>query len=1504
MRLSRLYFLSAAAFWCVISHSSLALADQEPDGSEQHELVVPDSLRPWVGWVTYGIDDLECPTLGEERYCVWPGRLSVQVRPDGMTFSYEVWLEKSGELTLPGSADYWPTSVRTEQGPALVGTDADGNPQVFLEAGPHVLSGRIAWSRAPDALRIPADAGSVELAVGGRSIDYPRIEAGQLYLGEVNDEDDGVRDSIRVSVYRRIEDGVPMRVRTRLELNVAGRAREVDLGRILLGATRAIAADGDLPARVQPDGLLTVYVRPGTHMVEVTSVVPEPVETVAVPEPEPGFYDAQEIWVWIPDESIRSVRLEGLSAVDPDRTSLPEDWRGQTTFLAESGESLDFEVIRRGAPEASPNMIDLKREIWLDLDGQGYSLNDSITGTMAREWRLNYKEGVVPGRVRDQNDQTDLLITTDARSGQSGVEIRRSSLNLAVDMRVEERPSRWAIVGLDHDVQSLGATLNLPPGWTLLGGTGVDKMPGTWLDSWSLWDFFFVLMVALALGKLLGWRWTPVALVALVLAHNLDGAPRWVWIHLLVSLALLRVLPDSLWRRIVVVYRAIALIALFVILASFVHDQVQRALHPQIATQVESNVQSQTGERSFEPSPPQDMQEKEDTFEAEKSIGISDMGYLGAAKRAEEQARSKMQQIAPNAVVQTGPGLPTWKSTSWSLQWVGPVRSDHEIALWLVSPLQNTVLAFLRVGFLIAMALILIARRDMYWRRPSQYFGSSILGVLSRSAMMGIAVGFALISFTPEAFSEVPVPVENEAAVPSIDASHGVEPEILAQLKARILEQAECPRCVTVERASISISGQQFRMTATVHARQRAGWSLPGPEAQLKLDQVSLDGMPTSQLRRSLDGLTAVRLPRGTHEVTVVGRLANQNSVRLQFDPDTRPRRVEFSSEGWTLDGVTSDGVPDSSLQLTRTVEASAEADEATEVEPWFEVQRQFNLGLPWQIRTVVSRSSSQRGTLLKFPLMEGEQVITESVRVEDREALVEFGRGLSVVEFVSEIPIQDELTLVAASEQPWTERWTVACSRIWRCDFDGIAPTERVVAEEYQPFWHPWPGEVLNVRVDRPEGAPGQATTIDSVEYTVTPGKRLMQATLKLSVRASQGARQQVTLPDGAELQTVKIDGDIRTLRPEDGVIGLPVRPGSQEFELQWQQPWDRTFVERMPQVLLGDPAANVRTRINLGGDRWLLAVDGPAWGPAILFWSHLIILLIIAILLGRLKNLEVRTWEWLLLAIGISQIPVLAAVPIIGWFFVVNWRREADLEPWWKFDLAQLVLVGLTLVALVMLYAAVHTNLLLDINMQVKGAGSTNAALQWYSAQIESALPTPAIVSVPLLVWRVLMLLWAFWLVSRLFKWARWGWDGFSSGGLWKSPPRGRVDEPKAKTARQDVSQYARAQAQAPVAEARSSTTAATPSEAKSAEEQDADGSEETSTRSRRADRKKHDTVPGAPQPVSEDGVTPGPLGQVGEKTPFIFPPPPDDEEQKHAGDEEPGDQAPGDEEPGEED
>jgi hypothetical protein len=138
-----------------------------------------------------------------------------------------------------------------------------------------------------------------------------------------------------------------------------------------------------------------------------------------------------------------------------------------------------------------------------------------------------------------------------------------------------------------------------------------------------------------------------------------------------------------------------------------------------------------------------------------------------------------------------------------------------------------------------------------------------------------------------------------------------------------------------------------------------------------------------------------------------------------------------------------------------------------------------------------------------------------------------------------------------------------------------------------------------------------------------------------------------------------------------------------------------------------------------------------------------------------------------------------VILSLIIVGWLLALGYRKNHPIEGGgFLFNLGQLLLCVWTVTALVGLFYAVAQGLLGMPYMQIAGNGSSDFYLKWTQDRVDGLLPQATVYSVPLFVFRVLMLFWALWLAYALLKWLRWGWDCFSSGGMWRKKP-GRTKE-----------------------------------------------------------------------------------------------------------------------------
>lgn len=1318
---------------------------------------VPVPLAPWVGWALWDQERQTCPYANgnpEDRRCVWPTRLELDLDRQGGGFTLTVQVHAADWVALPGDAGYWPQEVQADGRPAVIESGED-RPGLRLAPGTHRITGRYVWDRLPEALSIPDNAALITLTVSGKPVPIPALnERGQLWIydGAPRGEAGEPSDTLGIRVYRRIADGVPVRLNTRLDLDVSGRPREVVLQGALPADAIPLRISGNLPARLEPDGRLRVQVRPGRWPIEVNARYPGPLSSLALGEfPEP--WPREEIWVFEAQPSVRLVEIAGVQPVDPRQTELPEDWKTFPAYRLEPGAAMDFREIRRGDPEPEPDSLTLTRRLWLDFDGQGYTVNDRIGGRMTRGWRLNVLPGMELGRVSLNGEPQS--ITRDETSGGIGVEVRRGGLDLAADSRLPGSRTLPA-GGWDQDFRQLSAELNLPPGWRLFTATGVDQAPGTWTGGWSLLDLFVVLIAALAAGRL--WRWSAGAyvLVALALLWHEPGAPRYVWLNLLAAAALLRVLPAGRAVAWVRGYRNLAALALVLIAVPFLVDQIRFGLYPQLQLPWPALVPRT--EIDLAESKVAAMAPDAEETAAEAPVPASPpAGQTGSfrrampsmAKKALPQSAAlapKPRRIDPDALTQTGPGLPQWQWSRVTLNWNGPVLRSQEIGLVLLSPGMNLFLNLLRVVLLAGLAWLLLGGGATLPRlRPG---GGAPLLLLP------------LLLFGPEAKADFP------------------SPQLLEELRTRLLAPPDCEtQCAEIPLLKLETTAAELREILEIHAQARIGVPVPARLGLWLPSHAEVDGRPAEGLFRDEEGVLWLRLEPGRHLVTLSGPLPSRAQVQIPLP--LKPRRVEAAGQGWRVEGIRDNGVPDVQLQLVRLDQGGEPAAslEARPLPPFLEVERTLQLGLDWRVVTWVRRISPPDSPVtVELPLLAGESVVTPGLHVKAGRVAVNLVPGQGDLMFESTLEIQPKIRLEAPKTTEWTEIWRADVSPIWHLASEGLVVVHHQDgAGNWLPEWRPWAGESVTLTPTRPVAVPGNTLTLESSELRISPGERATDARLTLNWRSSQGGRYEVKLPEGAVLQSVTIDGASQPIRQQGRSVSLPVRPGMGTAVLDWRGEEGIGTRLRAPEVDLGAPSVNASSHLALGRDRWVLLLGGPALGPAVLFWGVLATLLLLAYGLSRLPLSPLKFRQWALLLVGLSQVPVASGVLVAGWLPALAWRAKAGSRLGdWAFNALQVALALLTLIALAVLLIAVQKGLLGLPDMQVAGNGSDAYNLKWYQDRSEALLPRPWVISGPLWAYRVLMLAWALWLAHSLLDWLRWGWNAYAAGGLWRARQR----------------------------------------------------------------------------------------------------------------------------------
>jgi hypothetical protein len=730
------------------------------------------------------------------------------------------------------------------------------------------------------------------------------------------------------------------------------------------------------------------------------------------------------------------------------------------------------------------------------------------------------------------------------------------------------------------------------------------------------------------------------------------------------------------------------------------------------------------------------------------SFSAADIRTLGI------ESRVKRYQPDPQARITTGPGLPAWAWNRVTLFWSGPVDADQELSFLLMPPWLVSLFGFLRVALMAALVIRLIGvdlgsgdggNPTSNWLRAR---GSTAAAAAIAALLVTITAQPARAEFPPQ--------------------------ELLDQLRAGLLEKPDCyPRCASISRLRLDAEGSALTLRLEVDAAADTAIALPGDTRSWSPTEVNLDGKPARGLRRDQKGVLWVRLTPGRHQLVCRGPIPDRDSVEIPFP--MQPKRVEVTSRDWQVHGLREDGTAEPALQLTRERREASKKLEPGELPPFLIVKRKLMLDLEWRAGTEVIRATpDDTAILIEVPLLPGESIISEKIRVREGKAIVSLAPGERRVAWESQLEVDSRLTLKAPEGVAWTESWRLDVSPIWHVDADGIPPIHADAKERARVReWRPWPGESIQLDIKRPTGVEGATLTIDSSLLHVVPGLRSTDATLTLSLRSSRGGRHSIGLPEGASLQRVSVDGQVQPIRQEGSSVAVPIHPGAQKLEIAWREPrgFSDAMLLRTSAVDLGAPSVNSEISLAPSIGRWILALGGTGMGPVVLFWSMLVALSVFAFGLSRLTLTPLRFHEWLLLGIGLTQAPVVAAAIVVLWLLALGWRAQhgTTLPGRW-FDLLQFALVALSGAALIALLFSINRGLLGTPEMQIAGNGSNAHLLRWYQDRASAAPAQAWLFSVPVLVYRLAMLAWALWLAQALLRWLRWGWQCFTSGELWR--------------------------------------------------------------------------------------------------------------------------------------
>jgi hypothetical protein len=1002
-------------------------------------------------------------------------------------------------------------------------------------------------------------------------------------------------------------------------------------------------------------------------------------------------------------------------------------------YLVKKGETMRFETIKRGDMEPAPNSFKLSRRFWLDASGEGITVEDTLAGVVHKNPRLEMQNPAKLGRMRINN--RDQLITQIEGAGKAGVEVRQGNIEAQAVSRIEGART-FPAGGWGQTIDNLSAELVMQPGWKLFYAQGVDSAR-SWISRWTLLDCFIVLIIVIACFKILGPLPAAVALPALLLSYHDMNAPVYIWLALLSCIAIIKTAPHFKYIGVMKGGKVLLLIGLVIMILPYSVKQLREGFYPQLERSNSSHT-NQYRTQAVQSSQPK----------ARGKVATSLMDYASEALTDSaapmKKTKKLIQQFDTRSKVQAGPGVPNRMWNVVRLKWNGPVDASLNVELYLISPFLNMVLILFKIAAIYLLAFFMLRRGK------SEEVTFKLAGIGPGAQTLGAIVLFCSL-FTM-------APVGSCSQYPSED--------LLKTLQTRLTEPAGCsPHCADFNSMDISLKDTTISVKISANSYEDTAVPLPtGKGVYWKNVTLNKEDRPALAKGKILWFL----LPKGQHEIVLTGQV---NLSDFQFTLPLKPHVVNFSGDdGWSIEGLDANRVPKAQLQFIKQEKQDKQNFGESTLPPLIKVERTLHLGVEWYLESTVTRLSPiGTSVYLKIPLLTGESVTDGAYNVSDNNIEINMGPKTKTMRWSSVLKKQSSITLVAADTTKWTEIWKLNASPIWHIESTGSPVIQHHSTDgTWQPEWHPWAKESITLNISRPPGVEGDTKTIESSKLKVVPGLRSTLMELSFTVRSTRGDQQTIVLPDNVTLQSLKINNLQQPIKNDTTVV-VPLVPGSQQIEIKMNSPGGISTLFQVPKIDIGLGSVNNEIEIKTGA-RWVWFVRGPQQGPAILFYSELLIILLVAISLGYSKLTPLSIFKWIILGLGLSQSGLIPCVIIVAWFAALQYRKlKGATLSGGVFNGLQVALVMITVLSSGAIIYAVQHGLLGHPDMQIVGNGSNSYLLRWYQDHIGATLPQPMVVSIPIMAYRILMLIWALWLAFNLLAWVKWGWECLTTDKTW---------------------------------------------------------------------------------------------------------------------------------------
>lgn len=449
---------------------------------------LPSEVAEWGDWVKSQHPEGACIDQ-KATNCAWIGTLKLFLQDDEGRFFLQGSLDAAEWIPLPGGPELWPVNVQLNGRHAPV-LERDGTPHIYGAAGDFEIEGTIVWNALPNELPIPSSVGIVQAHIDNIPMVMQLDEKGQLLLQQ---EDPSNINPPILTVSRLWSDGPTPTLTTHISVQNASQAQIVDFGSIALESGELIETTGSMSHWMDERQHLFVYAPAGIHEFQYIHALEPQILNIPVPEP-PDNWPSVEHWAIDSHIAQRQINLTGLRPIATVQSLTPQSWHDHPTYTKEANDTVEFDVLLRGNPSPPPNDLTQYRQIWPKLNGNGFWIQDEITGTMTQKWMLRPPVELNIQSVEQSNFAQSIVEKSDSKDGQNAVSIPIRTQNVDVTVISDTSSTKVPHGQWNTDFSNTQFLLWVPSSWMVLYWDGI------------IWNTLLGALFNIALALCFAWR--------------------------------------------------------------------------------------------------------------------------------------------------------------------------------------------------------------------------------------------------------------------------------------------------------------------------------------------------------------------------------------------------------------------------------------------------------------------------------------------------------------------------------------------------------------------------------------------------------------------------------------------------------------------------------------------------------------------------------------------------------------------------------------------------------------------------------------------------------------------------------------------------------------------------------------------------------------------------------------------------------------------------------------